>query len=192
MSSRELQKTKILIANPPCPLFLKLQNSNIGKSIRLEFTESTFNTTRYHLIFAVRECFQQMHRGDHFNFERPSDASSWNDLCIRKPIAQPSESGVHLFLARSMSGIPPRGPVGVAWQAMKDAKTGGRDETASRNRKPTVLARLCSLLSTWTSPRTAVNLRKRRSPEDWADMSTRLRAKLQGRSVQHLQDGGGH
>ena len=51
-------KPKILIANPP------------------ESTESTVTTTRSHLIFAVRECFEQMHRGDHFIFEHPSNASS--------------------------------------------------------------------------------------------------------------------
>ena len=49
---------QILIANPP------------------ESTESTATTTRSNLIFAVRECFEQTHRGDHFIFEHPSNASS--------------------------------------------------------------------------------------------------------------------
>ena len=83
-------KPKILIANPPCPLFLKLQNSNIGKSIQLDSTESTVITTRSHLIFALRECFDQMHRGDHSIFEHPSNASSWNELCFQKLVAQRS------------------------------------------------------------------------------------------------------
>ena len=80
-------------------------------------------------MFAVRECFVQVHRGDHLIFEHPSNASSWIELCIRKPLAQRSESGQNLFVAWSMSGIFPRGSLGVAWQAMKDAKTG---ETASK------------------------------------------------------------
>ena len=35
-----------------------------------------------HLIFAVRECCEQMHRGDHFIFEHSSIASSWNEPCV--------------------------------------------------------------------------------------------------------------
>ena len=70
-----------------------------------------------------------MHRGDHLTFEHPSNTSSWNVLCVQKVVTQPGESGVNLFLAWSMSGIRPRGSVGLAWQAMKDAKSGGRDET---------------------------------------------------------------
>ena len=61
-------KPKILIANPPCSLFLKLQNRNMRKSTQLESTENTVITTRFHLILAVRECFEQMRRGDHFIF----------------------------------------------------------------------------------------------------------------------------
>ena len=52
-------------------------------------------------------------------------------LCVQKLVLQPSESGVNLFLVRSLSGIRPRGCVGIAWQAMKEAKAGGKDETAS-------------------------------------------------------------
>ena len=91
-SSNELRtaKPKILIANPSRPLFLKLQNSNIGKSNELESTENTVITARFHLIFAVRECIEQMHRGDHVIFEHPSNASSWNELCVQKLVAQPS------------------------------------------------------------------------------------------------------
>ena len=80
---------KILIANPPCPLFLKVPNDNIGISHQLESTENTVFTTRSHLIFAVRECFEQIHCGDHFLFEYPSNASSWNKLCVQKVVAQP-------------------------------------------------------------------------------------------------------
>ena len=52
-------RPKILKANPPCPLFLKLQNRNIGRSNQLESAESTVIPTRTHLIFSVRECFEQ-------------------------------------------------------------------------------------------------------------------------------------
>ena len=36
--SCEVQEPKILISNPPCPLLLKLQSSNIGNSIQLDPT----------------------------------------------------------------------------------------------------------------------------------------------------------
>ena len=39
-------RPKILIANPPRPLLLKLQKSNIGKSNQLDSTENTIITTR--------------------------------------------------------------------------------------------------------------------------------------------------
>ena len=73
---------------------------DIATSIQLESTESTVITTRSHLIFAVRECFEQMHRGDHFIFKHPSNASSWNEFCIRKPIPRSSEAGGNVFLGR--------------------------------------------------------------------------------------------
>ena len=71
--SSELRRArpKVLIASPPCPLFLKLQNRNGVSSIPLEAGESEVITTRSHLIFAARACFDQMHRGDHFIFEHP-------------------------------------------------------------------------------------------------------------------------
>ena len=85
-------KPKISIANAPCPLFQKLQHGEINQ---LESTENTVITTRYHLTFAVRECFEQMHRGDRFIFEYPSNASSWNELlCTHKPIVRSSDSRV--------------------------------------------------------------------------------------------------
>ena len=71
------------VRNPPCPLFLKLQNRDTGKSVQLESPESTVITTRSHLTFVVRECFEQMHRGDHFIFAHPSNASTWNELCAQ-------------------------------------------------------------------------------------------------------------
>ena len=40
-----------------------------------------------------------------------------------------------MFLDRNMSGARPRGSVGVAWQAMKEAKTGGKDVTAAQKGK---------------------------------------------------------
>ena len=43
-------------------------------SIPLESGESEVITTRNHLMFAVRECFEQMHRGDRLIFEHPSNA----------------------------------------------------------------------------------------------------------------------
>ena len=46
-----------------------------------------------------------MHRCDHFIFEHPSNASSWNEYCIRRPIAQSSEFEVDIFLARSMATV---------------------------------------------------------------------------------------
>ena len=87
--SNELRsaKPKVLMASPPCPLFLKLQNFNIGKSIQLKSTESAVITARSHLIFPVRECFQKMHRGDHFILQHPSNASSWSEQCIQELMA---------------------------------------------------------------------------------------------------------
>ena len=79
------------------------------------------------ISFAMRECVEQMHHGDHFNFEHPSNASSWSKLYIRKPVAQPSESEVNQLLIRSMTGVRPRGSVGAAWQAMKN--TNGKSKT---------------------------------------------------------------
>ena len=73
---RLAKTTEILIANPPCPLPWKLQNSNIGRSIQLESTESAVMPARTRPIFAVRESFEQMHRGDNFIFEHPSTALS--------------------------------------------------------------------------------------------------------------------
>ena len=134
-------KPRILIANPPRPLFLKLHFYNIWKSSQLESTENTVITTRSQFIFALRECSEQMHRGDHSIFEHPSNASSWRKLNIREPIARSNESEVNLFLTRSMAGVRPRGSVGAAWHAMKDAKTKPK---ASRS-----------------TPRTATILRKR-------------------------------
>ena len=81
---------KILIASPPCTLFLKLQNRNGGRSMPLESGKSKAITTPSHLTFAMRECFEQMHRVDHFIFKHASNASSWSELCVRKLVAQPS------------------------------------------------------------------------------------------------------
>ena len=92
-SELRIARPKVLIASPPCRLFLKLQNHNDGRSNALESGESKVITTRYHVMF-VRECFEQMHRGDHFIFEHLTEASSWNELCVRKLIAQPSFFGV--------------------------------------------------------------------------------------------------
>ena len=89
-SELRIARPKVLIASPPSPLFLKLQNRNDEKSIPLESGEKKVVTTRYHLMFAVRECLEQMHRGDHFIFEHPSNASSRNDVCVRKLTAQPN------------------------------------------------------------------------------------------------------
>ena len=88
-SDLRIARPTVLIACPPCPLFLKLQNRNDGSSIPLESGESKVITTRSHLRFVVRDCCEQMHRSDHFIFERPSNASSWNESCIRKLIARP-------------------------------------------------------------------------------------------------------
>ena len=35
-----------------------------------------------------------------------------------------------MFPPRSVSGIRPRGSVGASWRTRKEAKTGGKDETA--------------------------------------------------------------
>ena len=53
----------------------------------------------------------------------------------RNPARLDSKSGVDVFLVRNMSGARPRGSVGVAWQAMKEAKTGGKDGTAAQKGK---------------------------------------------------------
>ena len=45
---------------------------------------------RSRLTFAVRDCFEQTHRGDHFIFEDPWNAFSRNEQCLQKLIAQPS------------------------------------------------------------------------------------------------------
>ena len=89
-SELRIARPKVLMASPPYPLFLKLQNRNGGCSIQLDSAEGEVISTRFHLIFAMRECFEQMHRGDHFIFEHPSNASSWNELCVQKLVAQPS------------------------------------------------------------------------------------------------------
>ena len=73
-----------LIASPPCPLFLNVLNRNDGSSIPLESVEGKVITTRSHFILAVRECVEQMHRGDHFLFEHSSNAPSWNEQRIEK------------------------------------------------------------------------------------------------------------
>ena len=39
-------------------------------------------------MFAVRECLEQMHCGDQFVFEHPSNASSWNK--VHKLVTRPS------------------------------------------------------------------------------------------------------
>ena len=83
-------RPKVLIASPPCPRFLTLQNHDVGSSIPLESGERKVITTRPHLRFAVRSCFEQMHRGYHFFLKHPSIASSWNEQCLQKLIAQPS------------------------------------------------------------------------------------------------------
>ena len=84
-----------------------------------------------HISFLLyANAFEKMHCSDHFIFEHPSSASSWNEQCIQKPIARSSDSGVDGFFARSMSCIRPRGSVGAAWQTRKEAKTGGKNERA--------------------------------------------------------------
>ena len=50
-----------------------------------------------HDLISYLLCFEQTHRGDHFILEHPSNASSWNELCVQKPIAQASEFGVNVF-----------------------------------------------------------------------------------------------
>ena len=91
-SELRIARPKVLTSSPPCPLFLKLQKRNDWRSIPLESGESKVVTTGR--MFAVRECCEQMHRGDHFIFEHPSNASSWNELCVRKTISQPSVFGI--------------------------------------------------------------------------------------------------
>ena len=65
--SNELRsaRPKVLIASPPCPSFLELQNLNAGSSGLTESQEkeSHYSTITSH-ICAVRECSEQMHRGD--------------------------------------------------------------------------------------------------------------------------------
>ena len=48
-------------------------------------------------------------------------------MYIRKPVAEPSESEVNPFVTRTVAGVRPRGSVGAAWQAMKDAKSSNAD-----------------------------------------------------------------
>ena len=90
-----------------------------------------------------------MHRGDHFIFEHPSNASSWSKLNIREPIVRSNEAGINVFLAQSMAAV------GVARQAMTEAKAGTRRHSLSKrqNRKPTVLAIPCSPSTTWARTR---------------------------------------
>ena len=56
-----------------------------------------------------------MHRGDHFIFEHPSNASSWNELCVKELVLQSSVFRVegpmcHWHLLSGESGFM-RGPV---------------------------------------------------------------------------------
>ena len=51
------------------PVVLKGHTTTWGDQNLLESTENTITTTRSHLTVAVREYFEQMHRGDHFIFE---------------------------------------------------------------------------------------------------------------------------
>ena len=82
-------RPRVLIASPPCPFFLTLQHHVDGSSIPLESEETSVITSRSHLIFAVCECVEQKQRGVHFIFEHPPNASSWNEQCTQKPVAQP-------------------------------------------------------------------------------------------------------
>ena len=75
-----------IAANPPRPLFLELHNDNIGKNKPAGVQPRTKSSPRSHLRFAVREFFEQMHRGRRSIFGCPSEASSRNELCIRKPL----------------------------------------------------------------------------------------------------------
>ena len=83
-------KPKILTANPPCPLCLKLQNSNQHREINPAgvYREHSHHNTISSPICCAR-ILEQMHRGDHFIFERPSNASSWNELRVQKIFAPP-------------------------------------------------------------------------------------------------------
>ena len=103
LRSSELRtaQPKMLIATPPCPLFLKLKNTTIGKINPAGECRSTVITTGSHLIFAMRECFEQMHRGDHFIFEHPSNASFWNELCVQKLVAKPSVARIEGPMCRT-------------------------------------------------------------------------------------------
>ena len=83
-------RPQVLIASPPCPWFLTLQNHDDGRSIPLEPGDRKVITARLHLIFVVRGYIEQMHRGDRFICEHPWNASAWNEQCFRKLIAQPS------------------------------------------------------------------------------------------------------
>ena len=93
-SGRDKRSSELRIAKPKvlhrARCYGQPQKRNIGKSNQLESTESTVITTRSRLIFAVRECFEQVYRGDHFVFEHPSIASCWNELCVQKFVTQRS------------------------------------------------------------------------------------------------------
>ena len=69
--------------------------------IVLEVTEITMTRDQYrwsrekvkssqHDLISYLMCsnFEQMHRGDHFIYEHPSNASSWNALCVQKFVPQ--------------------------------------------------------------------------------------------------------
>ena len=80
------ENSYILTKKPPCRLFLKLQNRNIGGSFQLESTESKVIPARSHLIFAVRECLEQILRGDRIHRGRRL-GFEW---CVQKLVAPPS------------------------------------------------------------------------------------------------------
>ena len=75
------RSTEGLDSKSTVPLVLVITESwERGKSFQLDHIS--------HLLCV--NVFEQTHRGDHFIFEHPSNASSWNEQCIQKLIAQPS------------------------------------------------------------------------------------------------------
>ena len=70
------RKTESLDSKSTVPTVVKFQNRNDVTSILLKSGEGKVITTRSHLIHAVRECFEQMHRGDRFIFKHQSNSEA--------------------------------------------------------------------------------------------------------------------
>ena len=89
-------------------------------------------------MIAARECCEQMHDGNHFIFEQPSNMSSWNEQFIRQPTARSS----------GFRNLPSHAVQSTSWlcrsgmHSEEEVKCGGKIEAAIPKQKVTVDSRL--------------------------------------------------